>query len=383
MMIETLNLKQKVLIFHPALAPYRVDQFNMLNKLYDVEIVFIFDNVWNHKFDQEKILQQLNCKYSFLLFGPRYKGRVFRFGIYKKIRKSKPDFVFGYEFSFTTQYIVLLKRLGLISQKIGSTIDDSLEICKSVQSNTRAFARKQTIKKLDYIVVLSNEVASFYVDTFSLTTNKVIVSPILQNPERLRANYAEIKSIAVINIHKHNLKGKKVLIFVGRFIPEKGLIPFLDNIISVLINRNDFVLVIVGDGEEKARIEHIVKNNNLESKVILPGRYEGNELYAWYLSASGFVLPSTYEPFGAVVNEALIFGLKVLCSQYAGSSYLLSDNFLGLKFNPLDSVDTTSKLEDFLNVLALVDDTVLSEKKSLILFDSLRFSEQWNKLSND
>jgi len=52
---------------------------------------------------------------------------------------------------------------------------------------------------------------------------------------------------------------------------------------------------------------------------------EAQQLHAWYLCSSGFVLPSIYEPFGAVVDEALIFGLKVLCSKYAGSSYLINN----------------------------------------------------------
>ena len=60
---------KKLLIIHPALAPYRVDEFNALSKLFDLEVVFIFENVWNHRFDQDKLLSQLQFKVSFLLKG--------------------------------------------------------------------------------------------------------------------------------------------------------------------------------------------------------------------------------------------------------------------------------------------------------------------------
>src|SRR5688572_20909454 len=102
--------KKKLLIFHPALAPYRIDQFNGIGKLFDLHIVFIFDNVWNHKFDQAKLKQQLTFSHSYLLKGPRYKGRVLRFGMLKKIREVKPDIIIGYEYSFTTLYLILLKK---------------------------------------------------------------------------------------------------------------------------------------------------------------------------------------------------------------------------------------------------------------------------------
>ena len=189
-------MKKKLLIIHPALAPYRIDQFNAISRLFDLEIVFIFGNVWNHKFDQSKLLSQLMFKVSFLMKGPRYKGRVFRFGMYRTIRKMNPDVVLGYEFSFSTQYLILLKRLGLLHQKIGTTIDDSIDICNHVQSKARYFVRKQTVKHLDFLVVLSKEVSEFYQKEFHLSESQIIVSPILQNVERLRANAEKLEEIA-------------------------------------------------------------------------------------------------------------------------------------------------------------------------------------------
>lgn len=70
---------KKLLIFHPALAPYRIDQFNALNKLYDLEVVFVYDNVWNHKFYQNKSLALLKFKYSFLLKGLSCNGKGISF----------------------------------------------------------------------------------------------------------------------------------------------------------------------------------------------------------------------------------------------------------------------------------------------------------------
>jgi len=369
---------KKLLIFHPALAPYRIDQFNDLSKMFDLEVVFIFDNVWNHKFDQTRLTSQLEFKFSYLLTGIRFKGRVFRFGILRKIKSINPDIVLGYEYSFTTQYLILLRRLGLIKQKIGSTIDDSIDICNNVQSKTRYFARKMTVKQLDALIVLSNEVSTYYQNTFKLNPQQIIVSPILQNPERLRKDPEKLEQIAIQYSQKYSLTNKKVLLFVGRFIPEKGLKEFIKTIHPELLQLDEVLIIFVGDGEEKISIDNFVSENHLENKVLLPGRFEGIELYAWYLCASGFVLPSTYEPFGAVVNEALILGLYVLCSQFAGASGLVGVN--GLIFNPLDKADTINKFTSFINSLIPINDIKLINKPLLIINNQNGFLREWKKI---
>jgi len=58
-------------------------------------------------------------------------------------------------------------------------------------------------------------------------------------------------------------------------------------------------------------------------------------LYAWYNLASVFILASYKEPFGAVTNEALIAGCRVVVSERAGSSCLVSITN-GEIINPMD-----------------------------------------------
>jgi len=375
-------MKKKLLIIHPALAPYIVDQFNELSQQFELDVIFIFDNVWNHKFDQSKLLSLLKFRYSFLLKGPQFGGRVFRFGMLSAIKKINPDIIIGYEYSFTTQYLIFLKRFGFIHQKIGSTIDDSLDICNNVQSRIRSIARQITVKRLDYLIVLSNEVSEFYQEKFNLSKNNIIVSPLLQDPIRLRKNKDELETIANEYVQKYNLKGKKVLLFVGRFIHEKALVKFIDTISALLNEDEDTLFILVGTGEDRSAIEELVKEKQLQKSVLLPGRYEGTELYAWYLCASGFVLPSTFEPFGAVVNEALIFGLKVFCSKYAGASSLIrTEN--GLLFDPLSEKDTLYKLDYFLSLIDVVEKADIENKPSKMSNYKNNFVKEWRKLSND
>ena len=373
---------KNILIIHPALAPYMIDQFNVISQLYNLEVVFLFRNPWYDKFDQSKLLPLLNFKYSFLLKGPHYKERVFRFNILNLIRKIKPDIIIGYEYSFTTQYLILLKSLGLIHQKIGSIIDDSLDICYHVQTNVRFLARRLSVKRLDYLIVQSSEVSKFYQNTFNLNENRIIVSPILQEPERLRNNRQELERIGNEYMMKYHLKGKKVLLFVGRLVPVKAVTKFIESIKIILEEQEDLVFVVIGDGEERKNIENLVKALKLETKVLMPGRYEGSELYAWYLCASGLTLPSTYEPFGTVVNESLIFGTKVFCSKHAGASILIQSD-TGIIFEPLDVNETIDKIKIFLNLIDKVNEIDIDRKPCLMSDCQKKIETEWKKISQD
>jgi glycosyltransferase involved in cell wall biosynthesis len=373
---------KKILIIHPALAPYMIDQFNMISQLANLEVVFLFRNPWYDKFDQNKLLSLLKFKYDFLLKGPHYKERVFRFKILSLIRKTNPDIIIGYEYSFTTQYLILLKHFGFIHQKIGSIIDDSLDICYHVQTNIRYLARQFSVNRLDYLIVQSNEVSKFYRNRFDLKDDRVIVSPILQEPERLRENRAEIEKAGIEYSNRYHFIGKKVLLFVGRFVPVKGVAKFIATIDSILKQQDNLVFVLIGEGVERENIETIVKDMHLEEKVLMPGRYEGSELYAWYLCASGLILPSTYEPFGAVVNESLIFGTKVFCSKHAGASVLIRTD-TGMLFDPLDEKETFEKMDLFLNSIDVLCEIDLEKKPSLMFNHQQNFRDEWNKLSND
>ena len=368
-----------MLLFHPALAPYRVDQFNMLSELFDLEVVFLFDNLWTYKYDQDFLLSQCSFKVSYLLKGIRSKGRVFRFGIYQKIKQSQPDIILSYEYSFTTQYILLLRQVGLIKQPIGSMIDDSIDICFNIQSKMRFRARNRGVSLLDFMVVMSYKVSQYYSNEFNLDESKIIVSPILQIPEKLRMDASNLELFANKYVEQYNLRNKKVLLFVGRLITEKALSLFISNVHFVLLEEKDSIFVIVGEGDEQPQLEELVKELRMEDKIVFVGRFDAPELYGWYLSASGFVLPSLSETFGAVVNEALIFGVPVLCSVYAGASSLInSDN--GSIFDPKDKKKTIEGLRLFLDKIKKIENIDLSSKPSLMENFKDNFKREWCKL---
>ena len=80
------------------------------------------------------------------------------------------------------------------------------------------------------------------------------------------------------------------------------------------------VLVVAGDGPQRAQLEAEAKTLGLASRVRFLGFVNQSELPAIYTSADAMVLPSEFEPFAVVVNEAMCCGCPVIASDAVGSA---------------------------------------------------------------
>jgi glycosyltransferase involved in cell wall biosynthesis len=94
-------------------------------------------------------------------------------------------------------------------------------------------------------------------------------------------------------------------------------------------------LVMVGDGPEKAEIAALAGRLGLGGRVHLPGFLQYDQLSEYYGHASAFVLASSSEPWGLVVNEAMASGLPVLVSSRCGcAADLVSEGQNGYLIDP-------------------------------------------------
>jgi glycosyltransferase involved in cell wall biosynthesis len=88
-------------------------------------------------------------------------------------------------------------------------------------------------------------------------------------------------------------------------------------------------LVIVGDGEERVRLEAQCRELKLHD-VRFAGFRNQTELPAYFHLADVFVLPSQHEPWGLIVNEAMAAGCAVIVSSDVGSHVdLVTDGITG------------------------------------------------------
>jgi glycosyltransferase involved in cell wall biosynthesis len=96
-------------------------------------------------------------------------------------------------------------------------------------------------------------------------------------------------------------------------------------------------LVLVGDGPQRDALEERVTRLGLDDDVYFPGFGQYDDLPPYYGLADAFVLPSTHEQWGLVVNEAMAAGLPVLVSERCGCAPdLVIDGENGHTFDPYD-----------------------------------------------
>lgn len=119
------------------------------------------------------------------------------------------------------------------------------------------------------------------------------------------------------------LDGEKIVLFVGRLDPLKGL-DLLLRALALARNRDRARLLLVGEGDgEHQRLKTLAGELGLEEKVSFLGAVEHRALPAYYNAADVCVLPSYYETFGMAVLESLACGTPVIATPVGYAPYLL------------------------------------------------------------
>jgi glycosyltransferase involved in cell wall biosynthesis len=143
-----------------------------------------------------------------------------------------------------------------------------------------------------------------------------------------------------------------MVLFVGKLLPKKGPADLLEAFARVT-KKTQSALLYVGDGPLRAELEAEVRSRSL-SNVLFVGFRNQSELPHFYAVADVFVLPSRFEPWGLVLNEAMCFGLPVIASDQVGASHdLIRDGENGFIFPAGDVSALENCLERLISGRAL------------------------------
>ena len=125
------------------------------------------------------------------------------------------------------------------------------------------------------------------------------------------------------------------LLFVGRLSPEKNVVGLLKAWLQYRAAGGNWSLLLAGDGPEGDALKTIAQESAFAADVRFLGHRSARELLPIYAFAKGFVLPSTREPWGLVVNEAMAASLPVIVSNRCGCAEdLVQHGDNGFIFDP-------------------------------------------------
>jgi len=138
-----------------------------------------------------------------------------------------------------------------------------------------------------------------------------------------------------------------VVLFCAKFQPWKRPGELLSAFSRLRIE--NAYLVFAGDGPLRPQLEADATATGLKDRVRFLGFVNQSQLPAVYKAADVFVLPSSYEPFGVVVNEAMLCGCAVVVSDKVGAARdLVAQDSTGLVYPSGDAAGLSSALEDLL-----------------------------------
>jgi len=146
-------------------------------------------------------------------------------------------------------------------------------------------------------------------------------------PGGIEANqFRKLKETSLID-KKYNLRGKQLIIFVGRLTPEKGL-----EYLIKAAKKIKAEIFIIGDGPNKKNLQNQVHQANVKNVHFLGyfGKEYIGELKQFYSRADALVLPSVaHESLGLVILEAMASETPVVASNKGGIPLVVKDSYNG------------------------------------------------------
>jgi glycosyltransferase involved in cell wall biosynthesis len=108
------------------------------------------------------------------------------------------------------------------------------------------------------------------------------------------------------------------ILFVGRLIPVKNISFLIQSFSNALKRLSELKLVLVGDGNEKSKLQQMTMSLKINNNVTFAGSQKTDRVIEYYNKADIFVLPSSYDNFPNVILEAMACELPIIATNVGG-----------------------------------------------------------------
>lgn len=174
-------------------------------------------------------------------------------------------------------------------------------------------------KKFNKIIACSEGCKSAFIEALPIFSEKTYVIENFQN-------YEEIYKLSNIE-RKEYSKEYFNIVTVSRLGEEKGIDRAIQAIKKCVDKGFKLQYYIIGDGQEREKLEKMIKNENLEKSIFLCG--QTNNPYRYIKNADLFLLPSYHEAAPMVFYESAFLRVPILTTQTTSTYEMIEKNNIG------------------------------------------------------
>jgi len=245
---------------------------------------------------------------------------LFNPGLWGLIRDGKFDaiFVSGYFYASAWLAIMAAKRHGV--GLIFSTDAYSLRSLK-IRSAWRLWPKKFLVRGifgLGKAVLGSSSGSVEYLKSLGIPESRIVLAPYTVDNAWWTARAAAVDRDEV-RARWGIPPASRVVLFCAKLQPWKRPLDVLEAFAKA--NVSDAYLVYAGDGPLRKTVEARAAELGIMERTRMLGFVNQTQLPAVYGSSDLLVLPSEYDAFGLIVNEAMLCGCPVAVTEYVGAKF--------------------------------------------------------------
>ena len=236
---------------------------------------------------------------------------------------SKPDLVI-------CGHLNLLPAAWLLARRHGARL--ALIIHGVEAWNRRSWLYGLMLNSVDSFISVSRHSAERFATWSNISKERFFILP---NCVDLSSFVPEVRDAKLVE--RYGVRDNKLILTVGRISSQeryKGFDEVIDVMPELLRPFPTLKYMIVGDGDDRSRLEKKASALGLSKQIVFAGRILEQEKASHYCLADAYVMPSYGEGFGIVFLEAMACGVPVIGSKADGSRDALLDGQLGRLVDP-------------------------------------------------
>lgn len=256
-----------------------------------------------------------------------------------------------------------------------------LKIINSIQGYPKFNFLRKVIWKLfysksDLIITMTKKTKAQIQEKLLFDDTKIYV---VENPVITK----KIKALSKIDIQDNEkfIFEKDVYCCIGRLTYQKNFLELLNFFKDINLNKNDFNLIIIGEGEQKKKLEKFIILNEIKNCFLLGFK---NNPYSYLSRSKLYISNSLWEEPGHTLLEAGYLNVPILSSNCPnGPEEIIINDFNGFKYELRNKDDFFKKFNEFKTMDEFKKKQILLNMKRVVMnYSKLRFSKKFSSLIN-